>query len=731
MLKLAWFIAKEMPMEFNNLDRNIALIVDDQEVNRAMLHNVLDHDMDVIEAADADSAMAEIEKNFQKIAIVLLDLVMPEKNGFDVLQFMREHNYIEDIPVIVVSGADDDDNVKRAFELGAIDFMTKPFSARILLRRVLSTVSLFYRKKSIAIDIDKRLEQRDKVIDDLTGLNTSKSFNNLVFERLRTSRRRTLCMVAVDIDHFKLFNRFYGRNEGDKYLKKIGDMLKEYTEQYGAIAGYLGGDDFAILIPNRQDLLGEMKTRALNLIDENNYEIGYVPKFGVYAIEDLSEPVMDIIDHAFTALNSIKTDYTNIMAWYSQDMVRTIRDEFVLLSDVERALKNNEFSFNLQPKCDMITGKVVGAEALIRWNHRDQGVIQPADFVPVLEKHGFITKVDQVLWESVCAWQRKWIDDGHEPLPISVNVSRNDMFSLNFTAYFLDLMEKYHLPTNLIELEITESSYIEGFEQVGNEINKLHNAGFSILMDDFGSGYSSLNSLKELDIDVLKIDMKFLHIDYENKNKGVNILESMINMGNQLRLPLIIEGVELREQVDLLTEMGCRYAQGYYFSRPLNVAAYEDLLLDEDNVDYGGIQPIETETVHMMDFSDEKFFTDEMVNNILGAVAFYEVKDDTVRLIRLNEQYYKMMDMGYVMADAEYATRLRQSIYPEDRSEFLNMFKKADDSPVKGATADIRYMKDGVDMRWIRFRIYPLKKANDTKLYYGQLEDITDIYQGQ
>ena len=723
------FILGEKQMSISETGRNKALVVDDVEINRMILKDILQEDMDVIEAGDGNKAIELIEAYTDDIAIILLDQMMPGKNGIEVLEYMHSKNLTDDIPVIMISVDDDDANVARAFDLGAIDYISRPFSARIFLRRVLTTVSLFHRKKAIAFEIDKRFEAHEKTKDELTGLNLRNAFYNKVYDKVKNSQRRALCMVAIDIDHFKLFNRFYGRAKGDSYLKLVGRTLKEYEDKYGAIAGYLGGDDFAILCPNRQDILGDMKRRAREELLDRDYELGYAPKFGVFVIEDSTEPIMDIVDHAFTALASIKTDYTHLMAWYNQDMVRTVRDEFVLLSDVERAIGNDEFTFYLQPKVNMVNGKIVGSEALVRWNHREKGLIPPAAFLPVLEKNGFVTKVSQIVWDKVCAFQKNWIDSGREPLPISVNVSKNDMFSLNFTEYFLNLMEKYQLPANMIELEITETTYIEDLDRVGAEINKLHTAGFSILMDDFGSGYSSLNSLKELEIDVLKIDMKFLRIDYENQEKGRSILESMVNMANQLRLPIIVEGVEMRDQVKLLTEMGCKYAQGYYYYRPLNVAAYEELISDENMLDREGVQLSDVDQVHMLDVSEEKLFTDEMINNILGAVAFYEVTGDTVKLIRINEQYYKMMDMEYVMSDSDYAVHLRQYIYPEDRDAFFNMFKRADENNIKGATADIRYMKDGVDLRWIRFRIFPLRKQNDSRLYYGSLEDITEIYQ--
>ncbi|MBR1479142.1 MAG: EAL domain-containing protein [Lachnospiraceae bacterium] len=709
------------------MERKSVLIVDDLEINRRMLRELLSNDLNVLEASDAESAISIIDRKYESIAVVLLDLIMPEQDGFVVLEHMYRKRLTEEFPVIIVSANDDDANVEKAFNMGAIDYISRPFANRILLRRVLTTVSLFDYNKDMAAEIDKRFVKDEPETDERTGLYTRNKFNELVAERLKKAARRSLCMIAIDIDHFKLFNRFYGREKGDAYLKILGEELGKYAETYNGIAGYFGGDNFALLAPNRQDILGELKKRARDELLDRNLEVGYCPKLGVYAIEDNTEAVLDIVDHAFTALSSIRTDYTRLMVWYNQDMVREVRDEFVLLSDIERGIRNGEFTFYVQPKCNMLDGRIVGGEALIRWNHRERGLVPPGMFIPALEKNGFITRVDQIVWEEVCKWQRKWIDDGHEPLPISVNVSRNDIFSMDFTGYFLNLMEKYHLPTHLIELEITESAYMEEYERFETEIRKLHTAGFSILMDDFGSGYSSLNSLKDLDIDVLKIDMKFLRIDYENKDKGISILESMVNMAVQLMLPIVVEGVETQDQVKFLTEMGCLYAQGYYYYRPLAVEEFERLIMDDSKVDFDGMQVSSVDQVHMLDFSEKQLFSDEMMNNILGAVAFYEVKDDTVKLLRLNEQYYRMMDMEYVMADPEYATHLRQSIHPDDRGSFLELFDQAEQNPIKGSTADIRYMKDGDDMRYIRFRIYPLRKQRDSMLYYGSLEDITDI----
>lgn len=714
-------------MELERLKNKTALIVDASAENRETLRQLLQDNLHILESDSVDQAISMIESDKYTLDIILLDVDFPEKSGFDVLEFLHDHHYLDETPVIIITSDARDATVERSFQLGAIDFIRRPFLGRVLLRRVLTTVHLYQNKKDLVQLIDDRYETSSSQYDDLTGLYIKKVFFDEASQYLLENSRTGMCMVAIDIDHFKLYNQFYGRVSGDKYLKYLSKCLQKYVKEYGGIAGYAGADSFYYLCPDDLLLFSEMTVKIKNELRSKDLEIGFAPKLGVYRIEEDEKTILDICDCALSALANIRGEYSEIMAWYDPTKERSV-DDFMMLREVEYGIRNHEFTFFLQPKCDMTTQKIVGAEALVRWFKQDKKLVNPNTFVPVLERNGLIFTLDRVVWEEVCKWQRYCIDMEYPLLPISVNVSRADIISMDVAAYLHDLIKKYSLPTDCIELEITESAYVSDTAGLKTEINRFKELGFKVLMDDFGSGYSSLNSLKDLDIDILKIDMRFLNMDFSTMEKGVSILESIVNMATSLEMPIVVEGVETDEQVRFLKEMGVKYAQGFFYYKPMDKERYEQLLDNPDNFDLSGIHMSEVEQVHMLDLTEEKLFTDEMINNILGAVAFYEVQDGVVRLLRLNEQYYKMMGMSEIMTDPEYAIHLRSSIHEDDRDTFFHLFEKADEQPLRGSTADIRYIHKDKSVQWIRVRIFSLKHHHNANLYYGSLEDITEIY---
>ena len=257
-----------------------------------------------------------------------------------------------------------------------------------------------------------------------------------------------------------------------------------------------------------------------------------------------------------------------------------------LLGELERALDNHEFCFFLQPKCNNITRAIVGMEALVRWNHPTRGCVQPSEFMPLLESTGLITRLDQYIWEAVCQTLQKWQASDSNLVPVSVNVSVVDIVNLDVPQIFSDLVEKYQLEPKLLLAEITETMLAENSSVVENAIQGLHRKGFSVMMDDFGSGYSSLNMLKDTNVDAIKLDMKLIDMNQQNHSKGVQIVESVINMAHRLNLPIIAEGVETPEQVSMLQAADCLYTQGYYFFKPMPIENAEKLLAQPNNADY-------------------------------------------------------------------------------------------------------------------------------------------------
>ena len=289
----------------------------------------------------------------------------------------------------------------------------------------------------------------------------------------------------------------------------------------------------------------------------------------------MSIPVM--IDHAKLASKECKGNYIQNYHIYTEEIGKSIQEAQSIVSKMERAMKEEQFVLYLQPKYGLAKYKLRGAEVLIRWL-TPEGMVSPGKFIPVFEKNGLIMKLDYYVWEQSCKLIRNWLDRGIKPFPISVNISRVSMYNPRIVEEIHELTVKYDVPPELFQLELTESAYTDNPESIKKAMQQLQEYGFKILMDDFGSGYSSLNVLKDISVDILKMDMKFMAAPgSENQRRSESIVANVIRLAKDLDLPVIAEGVEEKEQVEFLSSVGCEYVQGYYFARPMPVAEYEKL----------------------------------------------------------------------------------------------------------------------------------------------------------
>ncbi len=341
-------------------------------------------------------------------------------------------------------------------------------------------------------------------------------------------------------------------------------------------------------------------------------------------------------DHAMLALSHAEEDYKWHICRYTIEMESCLEEEVYLLAAIEEGLEKGEFTFFAQPQCNITTGQIVGAEALVRWQKPDGEVLLPGGFIPVLEKNKMIDQLDRYVWEKVCQWLKGWIDQGYSPVPISINVSRIDIYAMDVPKYIFSLLEKYQIPEHLIKSEITESAYTENNNRISHAVNTFRNRGLVVMMDDFGCGYSSLNMLKNIPVDVLKIDMRFLQFKEEERQKSANILESIVNMAGLLHLPIVVEGVENESQEKFVQKLGCRYIQGFYYYKPLPIKKFEELLRDKRQIDTQGLVYKQVEPMHIREFIDTNFVSDSMLNNVLGPVVFFEVFDGNIKVIRVN-----------------------------------------------------------------------------------------------
>ena len=488
---------------------------------------------------------------------------------------------------------------------------------------------------------------------------------------------KTYCILAIDIENFHLINKWYGRETGDELLIEIGEALKSIDAGYGTISGYMGGDNFCVIFEENDDVINLIRKRISGIV--NGYRGHDITRayYGAYKTAD-----KDIF-------------------WYDESMAREQEAEAKLMPEICSAMDNGEFTFYLQPKCILQTGKIIGSEALVRWISPEKGFISPGQFIPLLEKNGFINKLDVYIWDKVCQTIRRWLDEGRTVLPISINVSRADIYSMDVVRILKDMIEKYNISTEYIEIEITESAYVENGSVIKDTEKAFKNAGFKILIDDFGSGYSSLNMLKDIDADVLKLDMKFLDLNPENNDKGVSIITAVLDMARQLDIPTIAEGIETDEQFKLLELLGCEYAQGYYYYRPMSISDYEKLIDDKDNV--------ADKLIILKTRKNDKSYLKE-ITDYFWKIADVDLDTGAYHFIRRTDE------PDYVMTPrpktiAEYADRYIKYgvIHPDDVSLYkeainLGRIKKQLDEGKERGTYQIRYNMDGT-YKWYVFEV--------------------------
>lgn len=355
------------------------------------------------------------------------------------------------------------------------------------------------------------------------------------------------------------------------------------------------------------------------------------------------------------------------------------------LDDINQAFDNNEFCFYLQPKCNAETGAIVGAEALVRWNHPEYGLVSPGEFIPLLERESMVTRFDLFIWRSVCEMLSRWDGEGRNLVPVSVNVSMTDIESIDVARVLGDLLDRFSIDARLLQMEITESAIAHNMDVVEETIRDLHARGIAVLMDDFGSAYSSLNMLKDINVDAIKLDMKFVDLNADNAAKGLKIIESVIDMAYQLRLSIIAEGAQTAEQVSKLRELGCMYIQGYYFYRPLTVEKMEDLL--EHRPDDQHFWNISKDLMHR-DYRMSTNGRSMLESSSLSAHIFEILNKGVAELSRLNliTGEYRTIKRDPKLPDVyaddfhDYCHALvsKRIIHPDDAGEFLKHTRLSD-----------------------------------------------------
>lgn len=438
--------------------------------------------------------------------------------------------------------------------------------------RYLGTLQNVNAEMKIKVEMEYRADY-----DSMTGLYNSETFYKKAEEAINANNEDKYVIMSIDVDRFRLINDRYGIDAGNKTLETVGKTIREVSPK-DSIAKRYQSDIFSVLLKYKtdQDLVQYMNKLSQAIRETRILPMSITVSYGIYKITDKSIPVRLMCDRARAVKKQVKGNALTNYAVYDDVIRLKLREQAEIEEEMQMALAHNEFVMFLQPQIDLMTKKISGAEALVRWKHPIKGIMVPAQFLDLFESNGFITKMDMYIWEEACKYIRD-LQKRDIYLPISVNISRVHIGNTNLSDILLDLVRKYEIAPKYLELEITENLFMEDVDELFDEMAALKKCGFNIMMDDFGSGYSSLNMLRNAPVDTLKIDRFFLD-EIMSTERGKIIVESSVRMAKQLGLAVIAEGVETKEQLEFLESIECDKVQGYYYSRPIPVNEFEEFI---------------------------------------------------------------------------------------------------------------------------------------------------------
>lgn len=536
------------------------LIAEDNEINREILRELLQDDYDIEEASDGNEAYGILKSKYRELFVILLDLVMPNCDGFQFMEKVKDDPILSNIPIVVLTGGSDKNLEAESLALGAVDFLTKPFNPAIVKAKLYNLIRM--RQMSASLNAIE--------FDSLTGLYTKQAFYYHARELLDANPEKEYEIVISDIENFRLVNAVYGEKVGDALLK----CLAEYSLSFdrGGVCGRYGADQIISIYPLLTDADREASRIKYLEFKKNSPVPNVVLKYGIYRNIDRTLPISAMCDRAMLALKSIKHNHTKVSATYDGPLSQRQLKAQLYEGRFREAIENREFVLWYQPKYDVYTKAVVGAEALVRWESPD-GIIPPGEFLDVFEANGMLGQLDEYVFHSVCEYQKRRKDLGLDLFPISVNVSRGSFFRHGIVQRYLEIVNACGIAPEDVPLEITEGTAVAS-QRIKTVADALYEAGFRLHMDDFGSGHSSLNGLIILHFDVIKLDKSL--IDHIGEKSGELILRYTMGLAKELGIHLVAEGVENEGQYEFLRENGCDTIQGYYFSKPLPVDAFEE-----------------------------------------------------------------------------------------------------------------------------------------------------------
>lgn len=702
------------------MEKQKMLIVDDSQLARTILKDIFDDEYLVLEASNGTKALEILEQRAFEISVMLLDMIMPEMDGLEVLKRMRRDEKMSQIPVIVTTS--DPDLEMRALEFGVIDYIVKPYNEVIIKHRIDNVMAKIFLEKQKAEVVFLEEIRFAAEHDELTGLYNKRKFLVVTKDLLERNPDIDFAIIRWNIDRFRTLHSLYGDEVATKLLKEMADFFLK-NMQIPSTYARLEDDNFVCCVRQDEQLYGRLLTRATKALEKLEIGCLITLSLGIYEITDRQIPIDKMCDFADVPIEAIRDKYISQFAYYNEQAIQERFMEQEILLQMEQAIAEEQFVIYYQPVVSLSDQKTVSAEALVRWMHPERGITSPGVFIPIFEKNGFITKLDYYVWDKVCRYQKERMDQGLELIPISVNISRRSIYDLDISYRLSSLIHKYGIPSDCLRLEITESAYMDNGDLLVSTVKDLKSMGFVVMMDDFGSGYSSLNTLKDLPVDILKIDMKFME-HFENSSRAGNILTSVVRLAKWIGMPVIAEGVETQAQLDFLKSIGCDKIQGYYYSKPLPPEEFEAFLktkVSGDAIDT--VFDIDTASFDSL-FSGD-FLITKLFNGVVGGIAIYEYSHSNVDLVRVNDGYYDIY--GYTAStfnDEGYS--VLSNVFEKDVDAFLDCFDRCCETKQQQSLVFRRYHADG-RILWIDMKLQYLGNTNNRPLLCAAFNDVTQI----
>lgn len=673
------------------------------EAEEAALRDVLEPDRPVMSARDADEARAVLRGG--SVSAIVYNPSSPGC-GACPSELIRDHRLM----LFAVVDAQDDDLQARALEAGADDVVLAPIKPRLARARMRNA-----------------LDNRRRQLDPLTGLYREDAFEREAAARIAAGPAGTYVLACCDVDNFKAVNSQYGRATGDFVLQQIGAIVTDFVAAYDGIACRVAADSFELLLPaDAPARLPELVSSLESVFKGKNIHLKLQLSIGRYVVDDKSISFSEMTNNALLAKRTVKGRYNVSVAYFDEEMRRTSIEEQRIIGHMDYALAEEQFEVWFQPQYNHESGAMTGAEALVRWHSPEQdAMIPPSAFVPVFERNGFIYELDKYVWEQVCKLLRLWLDEGRAPLPISVNVSRIDMLQDDFFERITGLVETYRIPAELLRLEITESAFSFDTALIISMVKRLQERGFTIEIDDFGSGYSSFNVLKDVPADVLKLDMRFLSGEDRTGRSG-NIIESVVRMAKWIDVQVIAEGVETKEQADFLSSIGCSLVQGYLYDRPMPLEAFEkrfDACGKESDANT-------FETIDVLDgrtFWSPESLESLIFNSYVGGACVVEFTEDGCEVIRANEKFRETLNTPLPLDELLKIDPLT-CLSDEDAARLRDEVRRAarDGRELSGELAFALAKTDPSHREHLRYRGRTIAQGRFRNEVYFLVENITD-----